>query len=158
MLKTLLCGLCAILLAACNTAATRDADSVFFRIPAGSKLILNNSLDIPAGQAHVKFQRGRIVGGVDEYSVNCRFTVRNLGPSVVKPDTFIIERAGSQQEWAIRPTVMRFYRRMYLKSAGQPDVSSMTCQFWADPREGWDVSVPQMRETLGDYFSFEFVQ
>jgi len=29
---------------------------------------------------------------------------------------------------------------------------------WASPRWGRSISVPQMREALGDYFSFDFPQ
>lgn len=144
-----------VVLSACNTAATRDVNSPYFIIPSGSKLIQKEAIRIPEKRAHVKFQHGRIVGGVDQYTPNCRFNVNDLGPSVVEPDTFVVSRAEVSQEWVTRPAIMRYYRIIYLQSDKQPDVLNMTCNIWSDPLGALDLSVPQIREALGNYFDFE---
>lgn len=156
MIRFLAIGLMAFILAACNTAATRDVNSFAFRIPPGSKLVLTEDIQIPTGSSHLKFQSGRMAGGVSEYETNCRFDVYDLGPSTIKADTFAITRPSSGQEWAIEPSMMRFYREIPLKSDTQKDVWKLTCQHWEDPLSGRNVTVPQMQKALGKYFSFEF--
>lgn len=150
--------LLAVSLTACNTAATRDVSSFAFRIPSGSKLVLNEAVQIPSGQAHLKFQHGVMSGAVDEYSTNCRFNVYDLGPTRIEADTFTISRASSGQEWAIHPNIMRFYREIPLKSETQKGVTKLVCQHWEEVLGGRNVTVPQMQEALGRYFSFEFAQ
>jgi hypothetical protein len=144
-----------VALSACNTAATRDVNSPYFIIPSGSKLIQQKPIRIPEKRSHVKLQHGRIVGSVDQYTPNCRFNVNDLGPSVVEPDSFAVSRAEVRQEWVTRPAIMRYYRIIYLESDKQPDVLNMTCNIWNDPVGALDLSVPQIREALGDYFEFE---
>jgi len=147
-----------IVLAGCRTPATYDVDSFAFIMPKGSKLVLKQKLTIPTGSAHVKFQQGKPVGGVDEYSVNCQFRVRNLGPQDIQPDTFLITNAGDGEEWVSAPGIRRFFKTLFLKSDEQAEVMTMICQIWATPPWGRSISVPQMREALGDHFSFEFAQ
>jgi len=147
-----------LFLAGCQTAAMKDVESFAYRIPSGSRLLLKQDLNIPAGNAHVKFQRGKPVGGVDEYTVNCEFRVRNLGPQSVHPDTFVITDASDGRELISRPYIVRFYKVLRLKSEQQPDVARLTCQQWNEPLMGRNISVPQMREALGEYFVFEFAE
>ena len=147
-----------IAVAGCRTPATYDVDSFAFIIPKGSKLVLKHKLTIPTGSAHIKFQQGKPVGGVDEYSVNCQFRVRNLGPQDIQPDTFLITNAGDGEEWVSAPGIRRFFKTLFLKSDEQAEVMTLICQVWATPPWGRSISVPQMREALGDHFSFEFAQ
>jgi len=147
-----------IALAGCRTPATYDVDSFAFIMPKGSKLVLKQELTIPAGSAHIKFQQGRQVGSVDEYTVNCQFRVKNLGPQDIQPDTFLITNAGDGEEWVSAPGIKRFFKNLFLKSDQQEEVMTLICQVWATPPWGRSISVPQMREALGDYFSFEFPQ
>ena len=147
-----------IALAGCRSPATYDVNSFAFMIPRGSTLTLKQPLSIPTGSAHIKFQQGKPVGGVDEYSVNCQFRVKNLGPQDIQPDTFLITNAGDGEEWVSAPSTRRFFKNLFLKSDRQAEVMTMICQVWAPPRWGRSISVPQMREALGDYFSFEFAE
>lgn len=156
MRKTLALAVLALQLTGCNTAATRDQNSFAFVVPRGSKLVLNKPVQIPTQKSHLLFQDGRIVGGVDQYRTSCRFDVYDLGPSMVEADSFLISRAYVGEEWAIEPTVLRFYRTLHLKSGTQKDVWKLTCEHWDNALGGRAVSIPQMREALGDYFSFEF--
>lgn len=139
-------------------AVKNDVDSQFFYIRPGSRLILHQDVNIARGRAHADFQHGKVVSGLDNYAVGCALDVRNLGPGMVSAGTFTITRAESSQEWISRPNIMKFYRVIYLKSASQPDVLRLTCHDWDGPLLGTDISVPEMREALDGYFSFEFIQ
>jgi hypothetical protein len=145
-----------VVLAGCNTAQTRDINSPFYKIPPGSAITLNKDLEIPAGQAHINLQDGVTTTGVGQYSTNCTFNVRNLGPATIKADTFRIRETSSQQEWVSRPDIMNFYREFRLESDTQPDVMKFTCQHWDGPMSGRPVSVPEMEKAVGEYISFKF--
>ena len=53
---------------------------------------------------------------------------------------------------------MKFYRVMYLQSDTQPGVMQLTCQDWDGPLQGKDITVPEMREALGNIAGFEFAR
>jgi hypothetical protein len=133
-----------------------DISSQFYKIPAGSKLILNRPLDIPAGRAHVVIQSGKAGAGANQYAVNCELEVRTLGPVKVQPDTFDISWAELSREWVSQPNIMRFYRVLHLQSVAQPDVLKLMCQDWDGPLLGRNISVPEMRAALGDVITLEF--
>ncbi len=155
-MKTLLSTWFAAVLAACHTAASYDINSSGYRIPAGSSLIVNQELPIPAGQRHVKLQHGRPVSGVDEFKINCEIRVYDLGVESIRPDRFRITSAGEGREWELQPTVLRFFRVLHLTSEAQPEVLKLICQKSDDPLAGRNPSVPQMQEALGSYVTFEF--
>ncbi len=157
-MKRILPALVAVTLAGCQTAAMKNVNSPAYRIPSGSTLTLTEALHIPAGTRHVKLQHGKPVAGVDEYKVNCQFRVYDLGVESIRPDTFIIARAGDGQEWQSRPYVVRYYKELRLRSEAQPQVVRLICQKWDDPRAGRSISVPNMRDALGHYVSFDFAQ
>jgi len=146
------------LLAGCEglLASKYDVNSQFYKIPAGSKLILHRQLDIPPGKAHVILQAGRSGAGANQYAVNCEFEVRTLGPGKVRPDTFDIPWAEMSREWVSQPNIMRFYRVLHLQSAAQPDVLQLMCQDWDGPLLGKNISIPEMRAALGDIITLEF--
>jgi hypothetical protein len=139
-------------------AVKDDVNSQFFYIRPGSKLILHKDVNIPKERSHTGFQHGKVVSGLDNYTVGCVLDVRNLGPGMVSAGTFTVSRAESSQEWISHPNIKRFYRVIYLQSDAQPDVLRLTCQDWDGPLLGTDISVPEMRDALGAYFSFEFAQ
>jgi hypothetical protein len=139
-------------------AVKNDVDSQFFLIRPGSKLILHQDVDIGSGSSHASFQHGKVVPGLDNYTVGCELDVRDLGPGTVSAGTFTVSRAESSQEWISQPNIMRFYRVIYLQSDTQPDVLRLTCQDWDGPLMGTDITVPEIRDALGGYFSFEFAQ
>jgi hypothetical protein len=154
-----LCGLVFVaLLAGCQTAATNDPARINFRIPPGSRLVLNRELTIPAGVSHVVLQHGESGPAANEFEVNCRFEVRDLGPRVIEPDSFLITRWGSQRDWVNEPSTMRFYKVFHLKSERQADIMPMTCQVWNYPLIGRPVTIREVQEALGSYFTFEFAR
>jgi hypothetical protein len=146
------------ILVGCQTAGSSNEDSVWFKIRSGSKLVLNQPLAIPAGKAHIYLQKGVISSGMDNYTVSCSVEVKSLGPQTVHPDTFLITDASDSQEWVSRPAIMRFYKVLRLKSGQQPDVLKMVCQDWDDPLEGRSITVDQIKQAVGDYITFKFVE
>ena len=152
--------LVAISLAGCayNQEVKRDIDSPFYKIQSGSKLVLHQDLNIAAERSHASIQHGETTPGLDNYAVGCQLEVRKLGPGVVNADTFTVTRAESSQEWISQPSIMRFYRIIYLKSDKQPGVMNLSCQDWDGPLMGKAISVPEMREALGSIITFEFAQ
>jgi len=146
----------AVFLTGCQTTATTDVNSLWFKIRPGSKLVLNKSVEIPAGEAHIDLQNGQLSGAVDEYIVNCTFRIENLGPHTVTPDTFQITDASDSQEWISQPDIMRFYKVLRLRSERQPEVLKLVCQDWDGPLMGRPVTVGEIEKAVGDYFTFRF--
>jgi hypothetical protein len=145
-------------LTACQLPAARDdPDSRFYRIHSGSRLVLHTDLQIPPQRARVYFQHGRQVGGLDNYAVGCEFEVRELGPGVVRPEAFMVKRAESSREWISQPNILRFYRTIYLQSELQPGVLKLVCQVWDDPLWPSEITIRQVREALGGYFTLELL-
>ena len=144
---------------ACNPMArSKDVDSRYFSIPAGSSLILHQDVKYPEGRAHIDIQHGRIVPALDNWAVGCEIELRKLGPGVVTADTFTVRRAEVSQEWVNRPSIMRFYRTIYLDSAKQSNVIKMVCQTWDYPLHGDDIPMSEIREALGSVATLEFAQ
>jgi hypothetical protein len=144
------------LLAGCQTLQSTDPAKINFRIPPDSRLVLNKELTIPAATAHVVLQHGAVGPAANEWEVNCRFEVRDLGPRVIQPDTFLITRWGSQRDWVNEPNTLRFYKFFNLKSERQADIQPMVCQYWSYPLIGRPLTIRQVQEALGEYFTFEF--
>ena len=147
-----------VLLAGCQMLQSTDPAKINFRIPPGSRLVLNKALTIPAGTAHVVLQHGEPGPAANEWEVNCRFEVRNLGPRVIQPDTFLISRWSSQRAWVNQPNILRFYKEFHLESERQTDIMPMVCQVWSYPLTGRPVTIREVQEALGGYFTFEFAQ
>jgi hypothetical protein len=154
--KVIIGGVGVVLLAGCQTAATNNPATINFRIPSGSKLVLNRELTIPQGVAHIILQHGEVGPAANEFEVNCRFEVHDLGPRVIQPDRFLITRWGSQRDWVNEPNTMRFYKVFTLESEHQADILPMTCQYWSYPLNGRPVTIREVQEALGGYFTFEF--
>ena len=148
-----------VLLQGCNPmATTRDVNSRYYDIPPGSTLTLHQDISYPQGKAQVDIQHGRVSPGLDNWDVGCEIVLRELGPGVVKADTFTVKRASSSQEWVNRPSTMRFYRTIYFDSGPQPNVMRMECQYWSYPLQGDDIPMSAIREALGNVATFEFAQ
>ena len=144
------------MLAGCTTTGSTDPSSINFRVPPGSKLVLNRDVKITADRSHAKFQNGEQTPGVDRFTVNCNLEQRDLGPATLVPDSFLITRSSSQREWINQPHTMRFYKVFHLRSERQPGVMRLECQYWDGPLFGRPVTITQVRQALGDNFSFEF--
>jgi len=145
-----------LMLAGCQSMATDDRSSFWFRMPPGSELVLNRPLTIPAQRAHVMLQHGKVADAASEREVACRFEVRDLGPRIIQPDTFLITGYSSQQEWEHYPDTKRFYKTIRLQSKHQSGIMPMVCEYYDWPLYGRPVTLARIEEALGDYFRFRF--
>ena len=169
------------LLAACdNSQVLRDEDSQVFSVSLGSTFTLNREITIQPDQVSVYLQNGKIerVGDVDFYRPHCKFELFTISEQarVVKPDTFVVTRIVDQREDVSRqwpryaalgmadsggdtgPIHMTFSTTMYLESEIQPDVFRMNCKRWDWPNIGEYLSINEMRQALGDYFTLSLVE
>ena len=146
-------------LSACSPmAASKDVNSRYYSIPAGSRLILHQDVKYPEGRAHIDIQHGRVVPALDNWAVGCELELRKLGPGVVTADTFTVRRAEVSREWVNRPSTMRFYRTINLDAPNQSNVIKMVCQTWDYPLHGDDIPMSDIREALGSVATLEFAQ
>lgn len=134
---------------ACQTL--QDPGAAYYQIRAGSALILNQELEIPANAARVRIQSGEVrpFGLVNQFYPYCEFEVRQVKQTTqsVQPDEFVIHRVGHQvyQIGASHPTVANFGLNisltggdgprqifyatlLHLRSQKQPDVLKLTCE------------------------------
>ena len=145
------------LLGSCQSMHSNDPSSLYFNIPEGSTLILNKDLPIPKGQTHVVIQDGKLTTEKDrdDYTVSCRLDLKEFGPRTIKPETFKIIRVEDGREWFSKPSTMRFYTEVYLKSDKGTDVIALNCEKLGD-RFDSNFSVTEMEENVTGYFSFAF--
>ncbi|MGD2111781.1 MAG: hypothetical protein PVI50_00235 [Gammaproteobacteria bacterium] len=154
MYSRLICILTAVwLLAGCQTTGSSDPDSIRYKLPVGSKLVLNQPLTIPAGRAHLMLQHGAAGTVAGELDVACRFEVKNLGPRTIEPDTFLITSISSGRRWVNQPDSMRFYKVIRLQPERETDILPMVCEYTDWPLQGRPVTITEIREALGDVFT-----
>jgi len=163
----------AALLSACdNSQVVKDENSQFYSVSPGSTFTLNREVSIQPDNTSVYLQYGKIepVNNVDFYKPNCKFELYKISEQarVVKPDTFVVTKIVDQSEdvsakwptyaglgmaYGDGPVFLTFSTTMYLESKIQPDVFRMNCKRWDDPAFGEYLSIDEMRQALGDYFT-----
>ena len=145
-----------IILAGCQSLASDDPGSLWFRIPSGTELVLNRALTIPAQRAHIMLQHGKPSQAASQFDVACRFEIKELGPRTIQPDTFLVTGYSTQERWENYPNTKRYYKVIRLESKQQPGIMPMVCEYYDYPIRGRPVTLVQIQEALGDYFSFRF--
>jgi len=160
------------LLASCTVPVTKDPDSQFYSVQAGSKLILHKPVEIIANTARTFFQNGKIIAEKDLniYYPHCSITTLNITDKTrtIQPTTFNIYKVADDEEEASLtikyvarnlmshtdgPTIIGQASYYYLKSNDEPDVARLECIQWGDPFYVKYVSINDIRQTLGNYFS-----
>lgn len=163
-----------LLLISCESQVLKDENSQFYSVSLGSELILHREITVPPDQTSVYLQYGKIAASrdVDFYKPHCKFELYKISTKarVVEPDTFVVIKIVDQREdvSVARPTYaslgfsygdgplhLTYSTAMYLESAVQPDVFRIDCKRWDDPVIGEYVSISEMREALGDYFTLK---
>ena len=155
-MKALLMVVAGLVLAGCQSMSSNDPGSVWFRMPPGTELVLNRELTIPAHRAHIMLQHGKVATAASEFDVACRFEVKDLGPRVIQPDRFLITGYSGQEEWENYPHTKRYYKTVRLQSTHQTGIMPLVCEYYDYPIRGRPVTLSQIQEALGDYFSFKF--
>ncbi len=163
----------AALLSACdNSQVVKDENSQFYSVTPGAMFTLNREITIQPDNTSVYFQYGKIelVKNVDFYKPHCKFELYKISEQarVVKPDSFVVTKIVDQSEdvstkwptyaglgmaYGDGPVHLTFSTTMYLESSIQPDVFRMNCKRWDDPAFGEYLSINEMRQALGDYFT-----
>ena len=141
----------------CQSMHSSDPDSMFFSIPAGSTLTLNDDLEISKLNTHALIQAGKVTteNEKSEYDINCRIEFKKFGPRTIKPETFHISRTEDGSHWVSQPNIMRFYTEVYLSSEKDTDIIKMICQTWGDGIDR-NFTVSEMAESLGSILTFNF--
>lgn len=172
------CLLAAGLITACdNSQLVRDEDSQFFSVPLGSTFTLNTEITIQPDNTSVYLQYGKIepTSNIDFYKPHCKFELYTISEKArqVKPDTFVVIRIVDQREdvsiawpryaafgmaYGDGPVHLTYSTTMYLESSIQPDVFRMECKRWDWPADGEFLSINEMRQALGDYFTLTLAE
>lgn len=169
-----------VLLAACdNSQLVKDEDSQFYSVTVGSTFTLNQEITIPPDNTSVYLQNGKLGtdDDVDFYKPHCVFELYTISDMerVVSPDTFVITKIVDQSEdvsigrplyaglgigisYGDGPVHLTFATTMYLESKIQPDVYRMTCKRWDWPAIGEYLSINEMRQAVGDYFTLTLAE
>ena len=149
-----------ILVSACTTTQSTDPTKLSFKVPKGSTLALNKSLEIPDNKTHATLQFGKVVTDRKrkDYNLNCRFDVKKFGPRTLEPELFSIRRSESGQEWVSQAAgILRNYTDVYLDSETGTDVIKLSCQ-----EQGYKMdrtfSFADMETALGEYFTFTYAE
>ena len=164
----------ALLLVACESQVIIDVNSQFYSVPLGSEFVLNRDISIPADNTSAYLQYGKLVASrdVDFYKPHCKFELYTISTKarVVKPDTFVVIKIVDQREdvsvaapryaglgfsYGDGPLHLTYSTAMYLESNIQPDVFRLDCKRWDDPAIGEYLSINEMRDALGDYFTLK---
>jgi hypothetical protein len=153
-------------LGSCVHSHVGDEQSPFFTPPAGSRLLLKQALTIPAEMVGVFIQGGRAVGNrdVDQYYPHCRLEVRERldTAQTVEPDEFLVQRvrrdievvsntpAAPLRRVSHGPSFFVYRTLLDLKSARQPQVRILICQYWGHPALDNHLSIHDIRRALGE--------
>lgn len=95
------CVAIAAVLSGC-ASYTGDENSPYYVVPAGSRLVLQHEIKIPANQLAVFIQNGRVIPNneVQHYYPYCKFELNSQGGATartVQPDEMVVTKTSQQQ-------------------------------------------------------------
>ena len=179
-MKTPLLALLALTLSACQSTAPLPVTSPYYLIPVGSRLVLNQPIEIAPTSATVRLQFGKIVSRFNsqDFEPLCVFESRIVGEraQIIEPDSFEIIRVrrdyntlSAQAEPRARLIrafaddgggSRQYYKtELFLHSAKQPQILAMTCQHaWEPGSSALDLrplTIDEIRQALGGYFTLQ---
>ena len=176
MNKTILLIATFITITACQPMIVADETSVFYRVPVGSTLLLNQQLSIPPNKARIFIQYGQIMSykAIDKYQPHCEFEINTLKETVqyIEPDRFEIYKVStdyrdvslqflyaslSMGDQDMGMPIVGFTNELFLRSYQQPDVRKLSCLHWDGPKAD-HLSINEMKKTLGNIFTLELVK
>lgn len=179
MARALMLMVVVVLLGACQTSYLGNEDSPYYKVPVGSRLILNNDIAIPPYKAGAYIQGGLILplSQVNKYYPHCKFEVLKIreAPQTIKADTFVIDKVVQEITDTVDtgrlrlagigiginigasdgPSVQAYATRLNLHSDRQPEVFRLSCGQWAYPNQGQQVTINEMRKALGNLFTLQ---
>jgi hypothetical protein len=159
-----------LILFGCQQAPVYDETSPYSRIPVGSRIVLQEALEVPKGHTRVFLQHGKTLAKhqLNQYYPHCNFEVRAVsdGSTRIKPDTFFVTAVAEGEEMVVKRespfrhvglgmfddsqsmiTRLVHYR---LGSESQPAVTRLTCHGgFAEPYEADYPGIGDVRDALG---------
>ena len=156
-MKILYTTMAFLFISACASVHSNDPNSLYFSISEGSILSLNKAMTISSSETHGTIQAGKVINDDDRefYDINCRLDFNHFGPRTIEPERFIVIRTEDGQNWISRPSILRFYTEVYLKSNKDTDVIKMVCQIYGDVTDR-NFTVAEMQSALGDFVTIEY--
>ena len=151
-------------LTACQLMVTsRGAPDRAKRVNVGDILKLNHEIIIPATDASLIFQNGKIQGGtlIDRFGASCHFVMQQILPTPqrVIPDEFIITHIRYWEDstgFGYRPQMpgpdfINYEFEMRLHSEKQPNVHSLTCKHDDEDDYGRHLRLNEVQQALGPF-------
>lgn len=143
------------------------------RLPVGTTVVLNQPLTVPAGQARVFLQGGRVIERVRlrQYYPHCDFEIRQVsdGSAGIAPDRFTVTAVTEGEEPVVMRQTLHYaglrlsdmqqdgvsmvsrYLHHWLHSPRQPQVLRLTCHGGFDfPGRAQLPTVAEIRYALGE--------
>ena len=182
-IKLIYCISILAVLSACGYQNIKDEESIFYAVPVGSLLVLNQEVTISGDQVAIYVQNGEIMRykDVNNYKPNCKFEIYTISEHqrTVQADTFEIIKVEDEIESSSlqanvqlaaldnlaannialglldHSQMFNYATMMYLSSDQQKDVYRMTCQHWEDIVDDRHLTISQMRTAMGDVFTLK---
>jgi len=129
-----------------------DSGNYIYAISKDDKFVLTKDINIPARNAHVILQDGKIedFSNIDKYAPFCRFEVNTKGAQTIKPGTFTVTKV-SQNQPVVLPGTFNYYVKFDLSAASNTNIRSLACGAWGSSTDTY-LTFPQMQQALGNYF------
>ncbi len=169
------------LLSACSSALVTDPTARNYVPTAGSKVTVNQRIEVPGGQTRIFLQRGELVkrlSKIDLYVPNCNFEINTLEetPRYIEPGVYTVTRTTRQDKEVTlqhsKPVKlaalgidmvarggegapMLFEEvKMRLQSTQPSDIRELACRgVMTDPVQVEPPTLAEIRQALGDYAS-----
>ncbi|MGD8784446.1 MAG: hypothetical protein PVG75_08400 [Thioalkalispiraceae bacterium] len=162
-----------LLLSACQSGPYPES-SPYYRIPIGSELVVKQVLTIPANQARIYIQSGKLVSYtiLDQYQAHCWLLSWQLQDKnqIIQPGKFIITQVRELEEFvskqgdmliasnnmaALRDmsngaTAVEYKTALTIHSDSQPNIRKLVCNHWEDPADARHLTLAEIRTALGD--------
>ena len=160
-----------LILTSCSNPAIKDFDSNLYSVPAGSTLNLNKPITIPANLARRYFQNGIAINekDINIYYPHCSLLMNTLVDfrRTIEPTTYEIYKIVDDEEHAERSvyfastvisdgegaSIIAYVSYYYLRSNDSSDVRSLECLQWDYPAEVEYLSINEIKQSLGNYFT-----
>jgi len=178
-------GLIFLLAISSCTSGSFSASSLYYDIPVGTKVIVQQNLNILPENGRVLIQNGKVItlSERDQYEYYCwflswkikdtiqtieagTFTVTNVRHTEfyveLAPDRTLV-LASSNEDFrlargGVGATGIEYTTELTIHLEKQPDIRRFACSYWGDPGLGRHITLTEMRELLGDVVKITIVR
>lgn len=169
-----------LLLLSCTSQSVNREPPAYQAIPVGSEFILNSPVEIPAYEAGVYIQSGKVTyyKHINSRYPNCRLEVKDVkeSPQPVAPDRFTVVKLNYGSQYVMKQPLVfanladsqiadggsgghmaeEFTVYFFIHSEKQPDVFRLRCQYWEEPGSGQQLRLSDVQQALGDLVTISF--